>query len=736
MIDPIKSIELNKEALEAYHAGDFKKACQLFILKADQGDTYAQYSLGLMYGEGRGIPQDDKEAVKWFRLAAEQGHRSAQWKLELISAKGRGVQQDDKEAVKSYRLAAEQGDACSQYNLGCMYIDGKGVPKDEKEAVKWFRLAAEQGDGSAQWALGTMYTSGRGVPQDGKEAVKWFRLAAEQGDGSAQWDLGVMYTTGRGVPQDGKEAVKWFRLAAEQGQIDAQWNLGLIYVDRDSVHVWEPRPGTHNMTNCRGQVQQDDKEAVKWFRLAAEQGDVNSQYNLGCMYKDGKGVPRDNKEAAKWFRLAAEQGQVSAQFNLGCIYEDGKGVTQDKKEAAKWFRLAAEQGDGSAQRALELRFKEPRSVPQDGKKGSSDPIPSAVDKQSYLENTDNEHVSLLESISDIIKDYRYGEIDKPTSDHVARWISQFDKQIQTQILYEANHVLKRTYFSKERITQYFTNQLECLELLGKKPHEFWLGSHILNIQKNGQSQKEICDLFGKALKSKFGFELNDCGSDGGAYFYLDDALFTGSRIEQDLSTWIKEEAPKRGTVYILTVASHLLGEWHLRNRLAEISLSTGKQLDFQFWAAVRYENRMAYRNKSEVLWPVEIPDDPLLQAYLAEELKFPFQVRYSGGELENAIFSTENGRQLLEKEFLLAGMRIRSFSQSPNIMLRPLGFSSFGLGFGSMIVTYRNCPNNTPLALWWGDINAPSHNPLSKWYPLLPRKTYEDKQSKRESIFR
>jgi TPR repeat protein len=74
MIDVIKSIELNIEALEAYSAGDFKRACKLFLIKADQGDSYAQHSLGLMYSEGRGIPRDDKEALKWFRLAAEQGN--------------------------------------------------------------------------------------------------------------------------------------------------------------------------------------------------------------------------------------------------------------------------------------------------------------------------------------------------------------------------------------------------------------------------------------------------------------------------------------------------------------------------------------------------------------------------------------------------------------------------------------------------------------------------------------
>ena len=70
-------------------------------------------------------------------------------------------------------------------------------------------------------------------------------------------------------------------------------------------------------------VPQDYKEAVKWYRLAAEQGHAKAQYNLGLMYDNGEGVPQDYKEAVKWYRLAAEQGVASAQTNLGFMYYNG-----------------------------------------------------------------------------------------------------------------------------------------------------------------------------------------------------------------------------------------------------------------------------------------------------------------------------------------------------------------------------------------------------------------------------
>jgi uncharacterized protein len=52
------------------------------------------------------------------------------------------------------------------------------------------------------------------------------------------------------------------------------------------------------------------------------------------MYENGWGVSKDDKEAAKWYRLAAAQGNAIAQNNLGTMYRDGHGVPQDAKEVS------------------------------------------------------------------------------------------------------------------------------------------------------------------------------------------------------------------------------------------------------------------------------------------------------------------------------------------------------------------------------------------------------------------
>ena len=185
--------------------------------KAEAGDAEAQYNLGGMYANGRGVERDDAEAVKWYRFAAEQGDIRAQNDLGVMYATGEGAEQDDAEAVKWYRLAAEQGLVLAQYNLGVMYDRGQGVERNYAEAAKWYRLAAEQGYARAQYNLGIMYAKGEGVERDDAEAVKWYRLVAEQGFAYVQANLGTAYHNGKGVAQNYREAYIWHSIAAANG---------------------------------------------------------------------------------------------------------------------------------------------------------------------------------------------------------------------------------------------------------------------------------------------------------------------------------------------------------------------------------------------------------------------------------------------------------------------------------------------------------------------------------------
>ena len=135
-----------KETEAAYLKKDYAKALPMFKKLANQNDARAQFFLGEMYANGRGVVKDDTQAVYWYHKAAEQGGATAQYNLGLTYANGSGVVKDDVQALYWYRKAAIQGDDSAQNNLGGMYEFGIGVPKDEQTAYFWYLLASVKGE--------------------------------------------------------------------------------------------------------------------------------------------------------------------------------------------------------------------------------------------------------------------------------------------------------------------------------------------------------------------------------------------------------------------------------------------------------------------------------------------------------------------------------------------------------------------------------------------------------------
>ena len=98
-----------EDAVAAYNRKDYVTAAKMMRVAADQGNAVAQYNLGAMYANGRGVTQDDKEAVKWYRLSADQGYALAQFNLGVAYANGQGVTQDYIRAHMWFNIAASSG---------------------------------------------------------------------------------------------------------------------------------------------------------------------------------------------------------------------------------------------------------------------------------------------------------------------------------------------------------------------------------------------------------------------------------------------------------------------------------------------------------------------------------------------------------------------------------------------------------------------------------------------------
>ena len=165
------------KGLDAAKKGDYKTALNEFFPLAQQGDSVAQFMLGVMYVNGEGVIQDDKQAVHWYRKAAEQGYASAQHELGIMYTHGRGVIQDDKQAMHWYRKASEQGNTSAQFMLGSGYADGKGVVQDYKKSYMWFDLAKRDGDENTK--VGLDYISGLMTPDEIAQAQNASRVCLE-----------------------------------------------------------------------------------------------------------------------------------------------------------------------------------------------------------------------------------------------------------------------------------------------------------------------------------------------------------------------------------------------------------------------------------------------------------------------------------------------------------------------------------------------------------------------------
>jgi hypothetical protein len=271
--------------------------------------------------------------------------------------------------------------------------------------------------------------------------------------------------------------------------------------------------------------------------------------------------------------------------------------------------------------------------------------------------------------------------------------------------------------------------IEAEKLVGTDPVAYWRRVNFLNLQQNsGNSQQELLNVMADVLRERLSLDIRACGSPDGPFLYLDDVLFSGNRIRADLLRWLGSSAPAKSELHVVTLALFAYGAYSVEKRVQQEAKRLGKEVGLQLWNFRSFEDRVIYFDSGDVLRPTMIPDDPTAQAYWAEisqGVQYPPRLRQAGRTGNSPVFSSEEGRHLLEQQFLLAGLRIRSFCENPSNIMRPLGYQFFpSLGFGAMVIPFRNCPNNCPLALWWGDPHAPQGHPFRRWYPLLPRQGY------------
>ena len=144
---------------------------------------------------------------------------------------------------------------------------------------------------------------------------------------------------------DYRAAFREWKVAADKGQPEAQFDLGLLYAKGLGV-------------------QRDLQVAQQWYEAAAAQGNAQAEYSLAQMYAQGWGIPANDDSALRWMQMA-DGSNNDNQVDLGWLAIEGYGVATDYTKAAYWYRLAADQGHAEAQFDLARLYSGGKGVPRD-----------------------------------------------------------------------------------------------------------------------------------------------------------------------------------------------------------------------------------------------------------------------------------------------------------------------------------------------------------------------------------
>jgi TonB family protein len=274
------------------------------------------------------------------------------------------------------RRRAEAGNVDAMLELAWLLLADKS-PATFGEAARWFQRAGEAGNATGMNNVGWMHEHGIGVARDAGAAAGWYRRAAQAGHVPAMVNLGQLYaynvlnpavaewyfarSRGRHLPgikpafvqENDAEALRFFRLAADKGNADAMAEIAHLYaLDRageGAATVVRPsRPSPAALTA--------DRELLQWANRAATGGSTHGMRLLADYYVN-RVVPPDLAATRDWLTRAADRGDAEAMSTLASMHQQGKGFPRpDERTAIQLYQRAAEAGLASAMRMVAYSY--------------------------------------------------------------------------------------------------------------------------------------------------------------------------------------------------------------------------------------------------------------------------------------------------------------------------------------------------------------------------------------------
>lgn len=277
---------------------------------AEQGNTLAQVRYADMLMQ-TGSLSDAEDALNFYMSAANAGNEEARMKISSLS-RHEGLNQD-LEAVKDvFRRLAEREDPLDMYRYADLLLKTAWNDEDRTKAFEWFVKASDAGNAEAMYSAALMLRDGKGVAKDVEKCIHYLVKAADLGLQRSQLLLGDMYYEGRIIEKDDTQAIRWYEMAATTGNPRAQYITATMY--RDGLGI-----------------EQNKSKAEEWFtsyvHSAATQHMIWAGNALKTAGLDIEYTP------LYFFKMASKYHNLQADYTLGQIYRDGTIATTDPKLA-------------------------------------------------------------------------------------------------------------------------------------------------------------------------------------------------------------------------------------------------------------------------------------------------------------------------------------------------------------------------------------------------------------------
>lgn len=340
---------------------------------------------------------------------------------------------------------------------------------------------------------------------------------------------------------------------------------------------------------------------------------------------------------------------------------------------------------------------------------------------------------LAKSIVDILYDYHNEHDFTFTTNHVLKWVSQFDENDQEFILKEFLHLLQNdgVYIDEKKARKLLITRIVHLSnrFKFKNPVEFLKNVEFVVMQQEPKSQWAILKMLEQELKCHFTIDFSHCGSVSKRFsIYLDDVIATGGRVYEDCKKWLEQVNDDNETNYQKVVEKNKIlivsvfckhtwanTDWRLKNIFGDKILNK-----IEYISDYYVYNHPIKKQQFNFAYPINqnnlIVDKYLQQIEDKAKYKNNKQHAFRNPSLpeKEVFFSSPENRVRFENILVMEGIKILGKTigrLGPNH--RPLGDgppSFMTLGTGTFFFTWRNISNTSPLVFWW----------KAHWFPLFP----------------